>query len=51
MAVSFIKKKGKGLLYKDYTKIFCLENSAEKPITLKRNVWKASNNIFYTSYA
>lgn len=44
MAVSFIKKKGRGLLYKDYTQIFYQKNSPAEPSTMNRSEWRSSNN-------
>lgn len=46
MAVSFIKNHGKGLLYKDYTKIFYQKNSSAEPSTMQRSNWRQSRNVF-----
>ncbi|CAN5275286.1 hypothetical protein BH11BAC6_BH11BAC6_16040 [soil metagenome] len=46
MAVSFIKKNGKGLLFSDYTKIFYQKNSTVEPSTMQRSDWRQSHNIF-----
>lgn len=45
MCVSFIKNKGKGLFYNDYTKLLDQENSALEPSTMKRGRLRRSDNI------
>ncbi|TKK72033.1 glycosyltransferase [Ilyomonas limi] len=42
MAVSFIKHKGKGLFYDDFTKVFYQRNSAAEPSTMNRSNWRES---------
>jgi len=46
MAISFIKNKGKGLFYKDFTKIFYQRNSAAEPSTMVRSDWRQRKNLF-----
>lgn len=45
MCVSFIKNKGKGLFYNDYTELFDQENSILEPSTMKRGRLRRSDNI------
>ncbi len=45
MMMSFLKHKGKALFYEDYRNLFYQKNSAAEPSTMKRNVWRESNNI------
>jgi glycosyltransferase involved in cell wall biosynthesis len=42
MAVSFIKHKGKGLFYDDFTKVFYQKNSSAEPSTMNRSNWRES---------
>ncbi len=44
MAVSFIKKKGKGLFYNDFTSLFYQKNSAAEPSTMNRSNWRESQH-------
>lgn len=45
MAVHFLQKKGKGLFYNDFTKLFYQKNSADEPSTANyRANWKLSPN-------
>ncbi len=44
MAVSFIKKKGKGLFYDDYTNVFYQKNSVAEPSTMHRSNWRESQH-------
>ncbi|GLU52458.1 glycosyltransferase [Dyadobacter frigoris] len=46
MMMSFLKKGGKALFYKDFTGLFVQKNSEEEPSTMKRNMWRESNNFF-----
>jgi len=46
MAVSFLKKKGKGLFYNEFNTLFEQKNSAQEPSTLDRPSWKLSKNPF-----
>ncbi|QEC66633.1 glycosyltransferase family 2 protein [Panacibacter ginsenosidivorans] len=46
MMMSFLKNKGKAMFYEDYKSLFFQKNSAEEPSTMKRNLWRESNNIF-----
>ena len=46
MALSFIKKKGKGLLYDDFTGIIDQVNSNNEPSTMQRSKWRESEHIF-----
>jgi glycosyltransferase involved in cell wall biosynthesis len=45
MALSFIKNKGKGLLYDDITGIIDQSNSTTEPSTMQRSNWRESNNL------
>jgi glycosyltransferase involved in cell wall biosynthesis len=44
MAVSFIRHKGKGLFFDDFTKVFYQKNSTAEPSTMKRSNWRESQN-------
>ena len=44
MAVSFIKHKGKGLFYDDFTNVFYQKNSSAEPSTMNRRNWRESQN-------
>lgn len=46
MALSFLKKKGRGLIYDDFTGIIDQKNNSNEPSTMKRSNWRASKNIF-----
>lgn len=46
MCLSFIRRKGKGLFYNEYDKLFIQENSTLEPSTMKRKKWRESNNLF-----
>lgn len=46
MCVSFIRNNGKGLFYNNFTELFLQENSIHEPSTMKRELWKESNNFF-----
>ncbi len=46
MCISFIKKEGKGIFYRDYKALFSQENSSDEPSTVKREAWRQSNNFF-----
>jgi len=46
MALSFIKKKGKGLFYNDFTQLFYQKNSATEPSTMIRSNWRQKRNPF-----
>jgi len=48
MMMSFLKKNGKALFYKDFTGLFIQKNSESEPSTMKRNVWRESDNFFLT---
>jgi glycosyltransferase involved in cell wall biosynthesis len=45
MCVSFIQKRGKGLVFDEYQSLFVQKNSSEEPSTIKRTHWKQRNNI------
>ncbi|MCF0055784.1 glycosyltransferase family 2 protein [Dyadobacter sp. CY356] len=45
MMMSFLKNKGKALFYKDYTGLFIQKNTEAEPSTMKRNLWRESDNI------
>ena len=44
MCVNFIRKKGKGLFFKEYKSLFVQENSATEPSTWREKPWKTSKN-------
>ena len=46
MALSFLKNKGRGLLYDHFTKVFDQVNTSIEPSTMKRSDWKQKNNLF-----
>ncbi|WP_159467672.1 glycosyltransferase family A protein [Dyadobacter sp. 3J3] len=57
MAISFLKKKGKGLFYNEFTTLFYQKNSPDEPSTFERPDWKLSKNplvvisrIFYLRF-
>jgi len=47
MAVSFIKHKGKGLFYDDFTKVFYQKNSSAEPSTMNRSNWRESQHPIF----
>lgn len=48
MMMSFLKNKGKAMFYKDFTGLFVQKNSEAEPSTMKRNLWRESDNFFLT---
>ncbi|MGA0558526.1 glycosyltransferase family 2 protein [Larkinella sp. VNQ87] len=44
MCLSFIKKKGKGLILNDFTSMFDQKNTSSEPSTLNRANWRESTN-------
>lgn len=48
MMMSFLKKNGKALFYKDYQGLFVQKNSEAEPSTMKRDVWRESDNFLMT---
>lgn len=44
MAISFIQKKGKGLFYDEFTKLFYQKNSSDEPSTMERADWRQKKN-------
>jgi glycosyltransferase involved in cell wall biosynthesis len=46
MMMSFLKNNGKALFYKDFTALFTQKNSEVEPSTMKREVWRQSDNFF-----
>ncbi len=49
MAISFLRKGGKGLFYDDFTQLFYQKNTSAEPSTFYRPDWKQSKNIFIRS--
>ncbi|MCF0041854.1 glycosyltransferase [Dyadobacter fanqingshengii] len=49
MMMSFLKKKGKAVFYKDFTGLFTQRNSEVEPSTMKRENWRLSENFFLTN--
>ncbi|RYE36976.1 MAG: glycosyltransferase [Sphingobacteriaceae bacterium] len=45
MAISFIKNKGKGLFYNQFTTLFEQCNSSAEPSTMQRSNWRQSQNL------
>lgn len=45
MAISFIRKKGKGILFDNFTKLFYQKNSPDEPSTMGRSSWRESKNV------
>jgi glycosyltransferase involved in cell wall biosynthesis len=48
MMMSVIKKKGKSLFFDEFTTLFEQKNSADEPSTVRRNVWRESENPLIT---
>ncbi len=48
MMMSFLKKGGKGLFYEKYQSLFEQKNSSDEPSTMKRDVWRESENVLIT---
>ncbi|MCF0068932.1 glycosyltransferase [Dyadobacter sp. CY261] len=48
MMMSFLKNRGTGYFYKDFTGLFIQQNSEAEPSTMKRNMWRESNNFLLT---
>ena len=46
MMMSFLKKGGKALFYKDFQNLFIQSNSEAEPSTMKRNMWRESDHFF-----
>ncbi len=46
MAISFLQKKGKGLFFNEFTKLFYQINSSAEPSTMERPNWRLSKNPF-----
>jgi glycosyltransferase involved in cell wall biosynthesis len=46
MMMSFLKNKGKAMFFKDFTGLFIQKNSEAEPSTMKRNMWRESDNFF-----
>jgi glycosyltransferase involved in cell wall biosynthesis len=46
MAASFIQKKGRGILFDDFTTLFYQKNSPDEPSTMGRAGWRENKNIF-----
>jgi len=44
MMISFLQKKGKGLLFEQYKTVFDQVNTSTEPSTMKRKFWRQSNN-------
>lgn len=44
MMMSFLQQGGRGLFYEDYTGLLDQMNSEAEPSTMKRNMWRESNN-------
>ncbi|MCE7041482.1 glycosyltransferase [Dyadobacter sp. CY312] len=48
MMMSVIKKKGKSLFFEEFTSLFEQKNSEDEPSTVRRNIWRESNNPILT---
>lgn len=44
MAISFIRKKGRGLFHKDFSTIFAQNNTSHEPSTMARANWRESRH-------
>ncbi|MCF2444150.1 glycosyltransferase [Dyadobacter sp. CY345] len=44
MAIHFLQRKGKGLFFDDFTKLFYQKNSSDEPSTMERPDWRLSKN-------
>ncbi|MCF2488801.1 glycosyltransferase [Dyadobacter sp. CY347] len=49
MMMSFLKKKGKAVFYKDFTALFTQKNSEIEPSTMTREDWRQSENFFLSN--
>lgn len=47
MCLSFIKKKGKGLFFNEFTTLFDQKNTGDEPSTIQRSSWRESTNPFF----
>lgn len=47
MSVSFMQKKGKGLFYNEYDKLFDHRNSADEPSSFDRASWRSSQSPIF----
>ncbi len=45
MMMSFLKKNGQALFYKNFNDLFLQKNSQSEPSTMNRDFWRESNNI------
>ncbi|MBE9602493.1 glycosyltransferase [Pedobacter sp. MC2016-24] len=45
MCLSYIKKKGKGLIINDYNETFDQKNNSDEPSTIGRKSWKEKDNV------
>ncbi|WP_229253866.1 hypothetical protein [Dyadobacter sp. NIV53] len=48
MMMSFLKNDGKALFYKNFKDLFIQKNSEAEPSTMKRDVWRESDNFVMT---
>lgn len=48
MMISFLSNKGKALFFEEYKSLFIQKNSSEEPSTIKRNIFRESNNFVIT---
>lgn len=48
MMMSFLKNRGKAMFYKDFQGLFFQKNSESEPSTMKRNVWRESDQFILT---
>lgn len=48
MMMSFLKNQGKAMFYKDFKGLFFQKNSESEPSTMKRNVWRESDQFLLT---
>lgn len=45
MAIAFIQKKGRGLIFDNFNDLFYQKNSPDEPSTMGRSSWRESKNI------
>ena len=47
MMMSFLRKKGKGVIYENIHNLFEQKNSSAEPSTVRRNFWRESNGFVF----
>ncbi|MEP7278239.1 MAG: glycosyltransferase family 2 protein [Bacteroidota bacterium] len=49
MMMSFLRKKGKGVIYENIHELFEQKNSSAEPSTVKRNFWRETEGFLFAS--